>query len=258
MDVNLCKLNPPRLHISWMSFASSTASSTDATDFNPSSTSRHEEICGLGTDSCFIVISCSLEGKVGATWRWCSSKKMDGHSILLRLFLCITIFPPEETRKVSVFWQYSNLIKHRFYAAHECNRLSTESAENASQIIHEVGSLQEMAVEGLSLILHWAVETTLISLGSFWWYTPWWGMYQMDLRSMAVTLFWHLFQHNHCLWPCSWTPRSVGDMFRWIQVVSWGSWVGSKPLYGCLVTGDFCPSWVVAPCNDRLEGWCRA
>ena len=79
---------------------------------------------------------------------------MDGHSILLRLFLCITIFPPEETQKVSVFWQYSNLIKHRFYAAHECNQLSTESAENASQIIHEVGSLQEMAVEGLSLILH--------------------------------------------------------------------------------------------------------
>ena len=66
------------------------------------------------------------------------------------------------------------------------------------------------------------------------------------------------FQHNRCLWPCSWTPRSAGDMFRWIQVVSWGSWVSSKPLVGCLVTGDFCPSRVVAPRNDRLEGWCRA
>ena len=183
---------------------------------------------------------------------------MDGHSILLRLFLCITIFPPEETQKVSVFWQYSNLIKHRFYAAHECNRLSAESAENASQIIHEVGSLQEMAVEGLSLILHWAVETTLISLGSFWWYTPWWGMYQMDLRSMAVTLFWHLFSITAVYDLVHELHVGAGDIFRWIQVVSWGSWVGSKPLVGCLVTGDFCPSRVVAPRNDRLEGWCRA
>ena len=90
---------------------------------------------------------------------WQNSVEWSCHnSVLLRLFRCITVFPPEETPKVSVFWQYSNLIKHRFYVAHECDRLSTESAENDSQIIREIRPLQVMAVEGLSLILCRAVE----------------------------------------------------------------------------------------------------
>ena len=119
---------------------------------------------------------------------------MDGHSILLRFFRCIAVFPKEETQKVSVFWRYSNLIKHRFYVAHSCNRLSTESAENASQIIREVGSLQEMTVEGLSLILRQAVENDPNFVGLL-------RMVHAIVRNVpdglavcgCLLLFWHLF-----------------------------------------------------------------
>ena len=37
-----------------------------------------------------------------------------------------------------------------FYVVHECDRLSTEFAKNASQIIREIRPLQEITVEELS------------------------------------------------------------------------------------------------------------
>lgn len=82
--------------------------------------------------------------------------------------------------------------------------------------------------------------------------TRWtWGLWLLPLV-LALS------QHNHCLWPCSLNPCSAGNRFCWSQVISWGTRDSFKLSCSCLVTADFCPSWVVASHNDHLEGGCCA
>lgn len=83
--------------------------------------------------------------------------------------------------------------------SHKCDPLSRESAQNASQAVCEVRSLQELTVERLSLILRRAVENdpnfigllrvvnTMVRNVSD-------GLAALCLSSPVLASF----QHNHC------------------------------------------------------------
>ena len=73
---------------------------------------------------------------------------MDGHSVLGRFAIKVSTLPPEEAKKVAMFWVDMDLVEHALHVTRKGYRLLTESSEYANQVIGEIRTLEEMSVEG--------------------------------------------------------------------------------------------------------------
>ena len=52
---------------------------------------------------------------------------MHCHSVFLRLLIYVSVWPPEEAKKVMVFFVYSYLVEHTFDVTGKGNELLSES-----------------------------------------------------------------------------------------------------------------------------------